>query len=230
MRRSSAFTLIELLIAIGVIAALMGLALGVGQGVRAAAHSTGCKNNLRQFGHALSVYMDDYNEYIPRRGQGDRKLAQVSRMDDWFNALLPALGSPPYCQLVAEGRQPKEGDKHVLICPTASDPGWTYFLPYGMNLYLSPWIRPEPHRLSDLPSPATLVFLADAPGPYSGTMPTDREFSLVARHSGQANLVFLDSHVQAFEGTYLGCGVGDPKRSDVCWETGSAGVNWRLGN
>ncbi len=90
-----------------------------------------------------------------------------------------------------------------------------YFLPYGMNMYLSPWIRPVQHKFTELPRPASLVFLADASQPYS----------VPARHDGRANLVFLDGHVQAFEGTYLGCGVGDPHRSDVRWETGTGGIN-----
>ena len=229
-RPAGAFTLIELLVVIGVIATLMGLLLPGLRGARAAAHATTCRGNLRQFGHALTLYLEEHEHFIPRRGQGLQPLAKINRDDDWFNCLLRYTSGPPYYEQVAQGKKPKEGDRHVLICPSASDPGGTYFLPYAMNIYVSPWIRPQNHRITEIPRPSRVAFLADAPGPNSSTMPSKQQYGLVARHSGRACLAFLDSHVEAFDGAYLGCGVGDPKRPDVQWETGSGGVNWALGS
>jgi len=223
-----AFTLVELLVTIAVIAVLMTLVFGITGKARSEGRSLVCTSNLRQLGHALAIYMDVHQGYIPRRGQGNRKLASIDRMSDWFNCLLPELGGPPYWELVATGKRPREGEKHVLICPEARDPGHAYFLPYAMNMYLSPWIRPKPHKLDELPNPATQVFLGEGPGQYSATFPCNKPYGLVARHSGKANLLFLDAHVRAFEGTYLGCGVGDPKHPDVRWETESEGVNWEF--
>jgi len=224
---SRGFTLIELLVVIAVIGILMGVALGVGQRARASGHAITCSANLRQVGHALSLYIGHHFGYIPRRGQGDRKLYDIGRMSDWFNCLMPDLGSAPYWQLVAEGRQPAEGGKHPLVCPSARDVGHIHFMPYGMNIYLSPWKRPRPHRLAELPHPATLVFMTDSPSDYCATMPTAKAYGLEARHAGRANVAFLDGHVRAFSGSYLGCGRGDPKHGDVRWETESEGVNWR---
>jgi prepilin-type processing-associated H-X9-DG protein len=65
------------------------------------------------------------------------------------------------------------------------------------------------------------VSLGDAPGPYSSTYPSTRPYSVIARHSGRAHLLFLDGHAQAFTGSYVGCGVGDPRRPDVSWLTGT---------
>ena len=67
--------------------------------------------------------------------------------------------------------------------------------------------------------------MADAPGSYSSTVPSSQGYSVIARHSGQANLVFLDAHVASYDGTYIGCGVGDPCLGDVNWQTGTGGVN-----
>jgi prepilin-type processing-associated H-X9-DG protein/prepilin-type N-terminal cleavage/methylation domain-containing protein len=227
MRRRTAagFTLIELLVVIGVIGGLAGMLLPALHKARGCARSAGCVSNLKQMGYALSLYMDDNDGYIPRRGQGVQKLTQINRESDWFNCLLPYAGSEPYWQLVAEGKRPKEGERHVFLCPAAADPGWLYFLPYGMNMYLSPWIRPAQHKFTEVPRPASLVFLADAPGPYSATVPSSQPYSVSARHNGSANLVFLDGHVQGFESAYLGCGVGDPHHGDVRWETGTGGIN-----
>jgi len=224
-RRSTAFTLVELLVAIGVIAVLAGLLLPVVRFGRSIAQSTKCAHNLQQFGQAVTLYIGDSRGLIPRRGQGVQKLAVIDRGDDWFNCLLPYVDLPPYSTLIAQGKRPVEGEKSVLICPVARDPGWTYFLPYGMNMYLSPWIRPSNHNFDEIQAPSTLVFMADAPGPYSATVPSRKEYSVTARHSGKANLVFLDGHVASFEGTYLGCGAGDPSRADVHWQTGTQGIN-----
>ena len=223
-----AFTLIELLVVVAILGVLAAMLLPVLGGVRATARATACRANLGQMGKALSFYLDDHRDCIPRRGQGTRPLASIDRGSDWFNALPPYIGSPSYCDLVAEGRQPQEGDDCVFLCPSASDPGGRYFLPLAQNMYLSPWIRPEPHRIDEIPRPSIVVYMGDAPGQYSSTIPSGRSYSLVARHGGErANLVFLDAHVAAFDGSYLGCGSGDPKRPDVRWETGSSGVNWQ---
>ena len=219
------FTLIELLVVIGIMTVLAGLLLPALRAVRGTAHATKCRANLSQFGQALSLYLDDTRGYIPRRGQGVRSLGKIDRPSDWFNCLPPYLDVPPYCELVAEGKRPREGDDTVLICPEARDPGALYFLPYAMNMYLSPWVRPAPHNVDELPSPSLLVFMADAPGPYSATVPSSKPYSVEPRHDGKAILVFVDGHVQAFDGDYLGCGAGDPGRADVRWHTDTYGVN-----
>ncbi|MFP4058095.1 MAG: prepilin-type N-terminal cleavage/methylation domain-containing protein [Candidatus Brocadiia bacterium] len=224
-RRSRGFTLIELIIVVGVVGLLAGLLLPALASVRQVAHATTCRNNLSALGGALSLYMGEHRGFIPRRGQGVRPLGVIDRPSDWFNCLPPYCALPSYQRLVAEGRKPQEGDDLVIICPRAEDPGGLYFLPYAMNMYLSPWIRPWPHNIDELPRPSLLVFMADGPGPYSSTVPSKKAYSVVPRHQGKANLVFVDGHVAAFEGSYLGCGVGDPHRSDVQWETGSRGIN-----
>ncbi len=64
--------------------------------------------------------------------------------------------------------------------------------------------------------------LADAPGPYASTYPSTQAYSVIARHAGRADLLFLAGGAQSFAGNYLGCGVGDPGRDDVRWLTGTA--------
>ena len=221
----TAFTLVEMLVAIAVAALLAGLLVPCVTAARDAARTTECTSNLRQWGIAVTIYVNTNEGCIPRRGQGIQVLQRIDRAADWFNCLPPAIGLPSYKALVAAGRQPRAGDRSLFICPTAVDPGATRFLPYGMNMYLSPWIRPEPHNISEIDSPSTLVFMGDAPGQFSATAPCRKLFSPAPRHAGKANLLFLDGHVQSFSAEYLGCGVGDPRRSDVRWLTGTSGVN-----
>jgi hypothetical protein len=124
--------------------------------------------------------------------------------------------------LVTNKARPKPHTESVFICPAADDPGGTNFLPYGMNMNLSPWNLPLAAKYSEVSQPSCVVALADAPGPYASTYPSARPYGIVARHGRQVNLLFLAGQAQAFAGPAVGCGVGDPGRSDVRWLTGTA--------
>ncbi len=67
------FTLLELLVVIGIIALLTGILLPVVTSVTARARQTKCKSNLRQFAVAINVYRADH------RG----------RNPDWLSTLYP---------------------------------------------------------------------------------------------------------------------------------------------
>jgi len=223
--RKKAFTLIEVLVVTTIVGLLAGMLLSALGRAREQGRSAQCVSNLRQWGLALQLYIGDHDDYIPRRGQGVNPLAIINRPEDWFNCLPRYFDAPPYSNLVAVGQMPRAGDNSLFVDPSAKDPGGKYFLAYAMNMYLSPWIRPEPHKLSEIPKPEQLAFMADALGPYSSTVPSQLGYSVVARHSGRANVVFVDGRVQSFAGDYLGCGVGERAEPDIRWQTLSDGVN-----
>jgi hypothetical protein len=110
----------------------------------------------------------------------------------------------------------------VFVCPDATDPGGTYFLGYGQNMNLSPWNLPHATKFSAVVQPDSVVAFGESPGPYASTYPSKQPYSIVARHVGRINLLFLAGEVQSFKGSYVGCGVGDPGRADVRWLTGTA--------
>lgn len=186
------------------------------------ARSTQCASNLRQWGLAYEMYAGDNDDFLPRRGQGVQALFQIDRPTDWFNTLPSYLGLPSFQQMVTNNVRPIAHSQSVFICPTADDPGGTYFLPYGMNMNLCPWNLSAPTKFSEVEQPSAVVAMADAPGAYASTFPSTRPYSVVSRHSSRVNLLFLAGQVQSLAGSYVGCGVGDPKHDDVRWLTGTS--------
>jgi prepilin-type N-terminal cleavage/methylation domain-containing protein/prepilin-type processing-associated H-X9-DG protein len=222
---SAGFTLVELLVVIAIIAVLASLLLPGLARVKGKARAIQCLSNLRQWNIALAIYLHENEDCIPRRGQGVQPLFIVDRPEDWFNALPTAVALPSYLSLATTSAIPQPNERTIFVCPNAKPTGSAHFLSYAMNIYVSPWIRPMPHRLGEIPRPDAVAFLADGPGGYSSTAPSVMAYSVQARHDQRANITFLDGHVQSFTSSYLGCGVGDPQRSDVQWQTGSSGAN-----
>ena len=217
-----AFSLVELLVTIAIIALLAAILLPVLASGKNKARQTDCTGNLHQWGLAYRMYADDNQDFLPRRGQGVQALANIVRPEDWFNALPSYFGLPSFQLMVSNNVRPRAHSKSVFICPAAEDPGAVYFLPYGMNMNLCPWNLPLQTKFADVVQPESVVAMADAPGPYASTYPSTQHYSVIARHSSKTALLFLAGQVQSFAGSYVGCGKGDPKQSDVHWTTGTA--------
>src|SRR5690348_18504860 len=67
MRRkgSSAFTLIELLVVVGIIAVLISVLLPSLNRARKQAQAVNCLSNLRQFGNANQMFLNDNKQTMP---------------------------------------------------------------------------------------------------------------------------------------------------------------------
>lgn len=68
-RARAGFTLVELMVAIGIIALLAGLLFPVMKGVRDRGKVTVCSNNLKQLGTAFQQYLQDNQQRYPGGGQ-----------------------------------------------------------------------------------------------------------------------------------------------------------------
>jgi prepilin-type N-terminal cleavage/methylation domain-containing protein len=220
--RLKGFTLVELLVVIAIIAILASILLSVLAQAREKGRSAQCLSNLRQWGMAFRMYADDNDDYLPRRGQGVQTLNEIDRPTDWFNALPVYFGLSSFQMMISNNVVPPAHGQSVFICPSASNPGGAYFLPYGMNMNLCPWNLAVPTQYYQVAQPACVVAMVDAPGPYASTFPSPNAYGPVPRHAGKINLLFLAGEVQTFAGWYVGCHVGDPHRPDVRWLTGTA--------
>src|ERR1044071_6914897 len=89
---------------------------------------------------------------------------------------------------------------------------------------LPPWGnsgRNDASKFSQIFHPAQVVALADAPGPFSATFPSNNPYSPVPRHSKRVDILFLMGNVHSYVGDYVGCGSGDPRHEDIRWLTGT---------
>lgn len=69
MRKPRAFTLIEMLMVIGIIALLVGIILAVLPAARKRSYEARCMSNLRQLGYAFAMYKQDWGGIEAERGQ-----------------------------------------------------------------------------------------------------------------------------------------------------------------
>lgn len=223
-RACGAFSLVELLVVLALIATLAGLLIPALSGAKGKARTAQCAGNLRQWGLAYRQYADDNQDCLPRRGQGVKPLEQIDRPEDWFNALPPYLKIATYEQIVTNHQRLDPRSQSVFVCPEVKDPGSNHFLPYGMNMNLCPWGNSgttDPTKFAEVVRPAQVVALADASGPWSATFPSKNSYTPVPRHRNRVSILFLAGSVQTFRGDYIGCSVGDPGREDVRWLTGT---------
>jgi len=94
-RGLTAFTLVELLVTIAILAALAAILLPVFNGVRERARTTTCLSNGKQIGLAMLMYAQDYDDYwVPVGGENRNTVLDGVKSDGtpfngWSLLLLP---------------------------------------------------------------------------------------------------------------------------------------------
>jgi prepilin-type processing-associated H-X9-DG protein/prepilin-type N-terminal cleavage/methylation domain-containing protein len=207
---SRAFTIVELLTVLAVIAVLSGMLFAGLRSAKGAAKGTSCASNLSQLHKSVSLYLADNDErypYLFTHGETFYKTLTPSVIDYkpfWHSLILPYA-------------------KNVLFCPEAYIP--SEFPPlcvtgYAMNSELMSRQGAlrlyKPRLVAEVESPSSTVETVDY---YRGSVTTEDinqytsapfvdfvevgqqtppDFrALENRHNGKMNVAFVDGHVKS---------------------------------
>jgi prepilin-type N-terminal cleavage/methylation domain-containing protein/prepilin-type processing-associated H-X9-DG protein len=208
-RVKRAFTLIELLVVIAIIGILAALLLPALNAARERGRAASCLSNMRQWGMALGMYCDDWDDYMPYEGQSmGTDISQGFNVGAWYNVLSPYIGGKRLMDLYAAINFPLPGGGSIFSCPSA--PKINYppttskpYFSYAMNRTLT-GLGANRYKRSIAVSPSQTIFLSESEnddfsytdGFYIGIYGTSPQN--LPRHSGGRNFVFLDGHAEAY--------------------------------
>lgn len=117
--RRRAFTLVELLVVMAIIAVLAGLLLPTLGGATGRARSTACLSNLKQIGIGLRLYLDENGNRMPVMENRSRDTNLVIT-NGIFDVLGRQLGSPGVLKCPA--------DRQRYFEDTGSSYSWNFLL------------------------------------------------------------------------------------------------------
>jgi len=253
--RTRAFTLIELLVVIAIIAILASMLLPALAKAKQKAQRTGCTSNARQWGLALTMYLDDnnqvfplpkiatatpgapgYNENAPM--WNDFAAFHASRQGDtaWFNALPSYVSQPPLWQL-AGSPENFVGSRKIFDCPTAlaqptEFPASRVVFNYGMNPKGNTGMTGVDYgvnfKASMLANPSAFVFMSDG---RARTSETPFYGSNPAKEVGVQHCWVIQMASRHNAGANLNFAdghVGYFKYKDVCFNAGTKAAD--IGN
>ena len=209
--RKAAFSLIELLVVISVVAIIAAMLMPALRQARDSARASVCTSNLRQLGLAMQAYLDDHGRYFPYFTNVGADRLWYFGMESPFNA----SGAPGtrMIDLTQAKLFPYFRTQHgIEVCPSYDyrSPRWRQkynqiTAGYGLNFYLFDLVA------SGVTQPSRRICFADSAqvntfqAPASVANPMIEEWYYVEdvsrmvqfRHGARANVLFCDSHVES---------------------------------
>lgn len=125
----NAFTMVELLVVIGIIGVIIALLMPALNRARMQAKAIACQSNMRQIGQAMMIYANNGSGWLFPPDDGTNG-TQVSIDQRWFVVVLkPRPPLDPNDQNIQDWTPP------IMICP-ADEPDLPYYHSYVLNHHL----------------------------------------------------------------------------------------------
>lgn len=175
-RTPAAFSLVELLVTVGILLLLASLTLSVTSAVQENARRARCIGNLRQIATAFITYLNENNNTLPQR----------------FYPAYPPLGYDDLLLPYLNGQQ------KVFLCPSRPNASFPREPSYGMNWYY------DNANAALVDKPSSTILVAETDRGFGGSHRADRDSITPGvidrqRHQGKAHYIFFDGHVDRLD-------------------------------
>lgn len=222
------FTLVELLVVIGIIAVLVAILLPALARARQSVSTLKCLSNQRQIGFMFTMYAQDNNGYLPPLNWKHDLDPSIPNFNSYgmVHCLGPYMGqqqwsgitmTSPYIYLFDTNAKAAFANS-VFVCPDYSPIGYT-IQPYLSGIAESSYLLKTsptsidntlPRRLTQARRPSSsLIHVADSYQDYvlkdrANLLSGGRSFDIYRHNNGRAaNILFLDGHAETLQSGYI---------------------------
>jgi len=216
--KRSAFTLVEVLTVIAIIAVLSAILIPTIGEVLTRASFTKDASNLRQLGVANQLYMLDNNGLLVQPFTKDASGAIIS--DSWTWNLMPYVAD--YKDLSVEEKWAIElSPDSIFNSPAREEDSTERGRTYGLNFQIYNIDGPGKGKLSNIPDPARIVHIGPTEFADNQWMKTSDGKgpgpAMAFRYGDTTNFLFADGHVDAHTAEEMVLEPEDGSKSKFRW-------------